>query len=199
MAHDVLGLMHALGANHAILIGHDWGALAAYGAAAIDPAHIDKLVTIAIPHPIALFKHPEIPLAPHFMELAQPDAVAMVQKDDFAYLNQLVARWSPTWNFPDRQLEPVKNAFTAPGSLNAALGYYRALRSNLPPELLQSLSMPALTFYGTNDHASSSVPFADQASAFSGHFSLVAEPVGHFVHLEAAPDFTSKLLDFLSH
>jgi pimeloyl-ACP methyl ester carboxylesterase len=200
---DVLGLIAALGEQHAILVGHDWGALSAYTAAAysatgVDPIKIDKLVTIAIAHPIALLKHTDIPPAPHFMELIQPNAVQMVQADDFHYLDELLVRWSPHWQVPVGELEPVKNAFTAPGSLNAALGYYRNFANlSLPPQLLQPLPMPALTFYGTDDQAVSQVPFADQASAFTGPFELVALPTGHFVHREAESDFVAKLLAFL--
>jgi pimeloyl-ACP methyl ester carboxylesterase len=198
LGRDVLGLIRALGEQHAILVGHDWGALAAYAAASFDPSHIDKLVTVAIPHPIALFKHAEIPFAPHFMELAAPGAEVMVRQDDFRYLDELIGRWSPTWHVPDGTTDAVKNAFTAPGSLAAALGYYRAVGSNLPPELLVPLAMPALTFYGTNDHATDPRVFVDQHTAFTGSFELVAEPVGHFVQLEAADAFVAKLLDFLA-
>jgi pimeloyl-ACP methyl ester carboxylesterase len=198
LGRDVLGLVHALGEDHAILVGHDWGALAAYAAAAFDPKHIDKLVTIAIPHPIALFMHPEVLFAPHFMELIAPGAEAMVRRDDFRYLDELIARWSPTWHAPSETTEAVKNAFTAPGSLAAALGYYRALGPNLPPELLAPLPMPALTFYGTEDHASDPRIFVDQHAAFSGPFELVAAPVGHFVQLEAGDAFTTQLLGFLT-
>lgn len=37
LARDVLALVDALGASEAIVVGHDWGASAAYGAAALAP------------------------------------------------------------------------------------------------------------------------------------------------------------------
>jgi pimeloyl-ACP methyl ester carboxylesterase len=198
LGRDALGLIHALGEDHAILVGHDWGALAAYAAASFDPTHIDKLVTIAIPHPIALFMHTDIPFAPHFMELIAPDAENMVRKDDFRYLDELITRWSPTWKVPDGTTDAVKNAFLAPGSLSAAVGHYRAVGPNLPPALLAPLPMPALTFYGTDDHASDPRIFVDQHVAFTGPFELAPEPAGHFVQLEAREAFVTKLLAFLA-
>jgi pimeloyl-ACP methyl ester carboxylesterase len=46
--HDALG-----GDDRAVLIGHDWGAEAAYGAAAFAPDRWRRLVTVAVP-PLAL-------------------------------------------------------------------------------------------------------------------------------------------------
>ena len=197
LGHQVLGLVHALGEDHAILVGHDWGAVAAYAATAFEPKTIDKLVTIAIPHPIALAKHPEVAPPAHYLELTRPGALEMAQADDFRYLDELVARWSPTWHVPKGELEPVKNAFTAKGSLNAALGYYRAFSPNQPKELFQPVAVPTLTFCGSKDRAIDPVLWSDQASAFTGSFELVDLPVGHFVHREAEDDFMMKLLTFL--
>ena len=37
-----------------ILVGHDWGATAVYGAAALEPKRVKKLITVGIPHPASL-------------------------------------------------------------------------------------------------------------------------------------------------
>src|SRR3954447_4105787 len=54
LSRDPLALIEALGAREAVIIGHDWGASAAYGAAALDPERVKKLFVIGIPHPAAL-------------------------------------------------------------------------------------------------------------------------------------------------
>ena len=54
LARDALALIDALGASEAIVIGHDWGASAAYGAAALGPERVKKLFVLAIPHPATL-------------------------------------------------------------------------------------------------------------------------------------------------
>src|ERR1700752_3742486 len=43
LARDPLAWIEALGARDAILIGHDWGAATAYGAAALGPDRVKKL------------------------------------------------------------------------------------------------------------------------------------------------------------
>src|ERR1700757_2951488 len=59
LARDPLALIEALGASEAIVVGHDFGAAAAYGAAALGPDRVQKLFTIAIPHPATLKPSPK--------------------------------------------------------------------------------------------------------------------------------------------
>ncbi len=58
LARDPLALIEALGADRAVLIGHDWASAATYGAAALGPERVTKLITIAIPHPATLVPTP---------------------------------------------------------------------------------------------------------------------------------------------
>src|SRR3954463_2320633 len=51
LGRDALALIKALGAQNAIVVGHDWGATAAYTATSMDPYRVRLLVTVAIPHP----------------------------------------------------------------------------------------------------------------------------------------------------
>ena len=44
LARDALALVDALGASEAVVIGHDWGAAAAYGAAALGPDRVNEAV-----------------------------------------------------------------------------------------------------------------------------------------------------------
>src|SRR5690606_10596075 len=50
LAQDAAALIEALGYDEAVLIGHDWGAVAAHGAAILAPQRVRRLVTIAVPH-----------------------------------------------------------------------------------------------------------------------------------------------------
>ncbi|MCA9493176.1 MAG: alpha/beta hydrolase [Myxococcales bacterium] len=51
---DILGLIEALGEDKAVVVGHDFGAAAAYAAAGLGAERVDRLVTLAIPHPAAI-------------------------------------------------------------------------------------------------------------------------------------------------
>src|ERR1700722_4381888 len=50
LSEDALALVEALGYKDAVIFGHDWGAVAAYGAAASAPDRVRKLVTAAVPY-----------------------------------------------------------------------------------------------------------------------------------------------------
>jgi pimeloyl-ACP methyl ester carboxylesterase len=74
LGRDALALIGALGAKQAVLIGHDWGALAAYAAATLAPERVSKLVVVAIPHPKAITQDAIFGRANHFMTLPLPGA-----------------------------------------------------------------------------------------------------------------------------
>src|ERR1700710_2463740 len=87
LAHDALALIDALGATEAVVVGHDWGASAAYGAAALDPERVTKLFVLAIPHPAAL--KPSLKKlwgVRHFAAYKLPGASKRFARNDFAAL-----------------------------------------------------------------------------------------------------------------
>src|SRR5262245_26717623 len=60
LASDAIALVDALGGAPAILVGHDWGASAAYGAVGMAPDKFRLLVTLAVPHPRGLKPTPRL-------------------------------------------------------------------------------------------------------------------------------------------
>lgn len=198
LGRDALGLIHALGGapstSRAILVGHDWGAAAAYAAAGIDPAPIGLLVTVGIPHPAT------VPLTPrhlwavrHFAALRLPGAAAKVRADDFAYLDMLVRRWSPAWDAPRGATEDVKRVFSDPASLDAALGYYRAITLPLPPFYKRRVAVPTVVFAGETDIIAPQV-YERGRKHFEGPYEVVRMPGGHFMHREDPRRFVEQLV-----
>jgi pimeloyl-ACP methyl ester carboxylesterase len=182
---DVLALIDALGAKQAVVIGHDWGANAAYAAAAMAPERVKLLVTFAIPHPRAIMPTPMMMwTVRHFFTLRRKNAATRVRRDDFALIDELVRRWSPSWkDVPASETEYVKQAFAEPGSLEAALAYYRALAPKLPASLRQPILVPAVAFAGESDIISPRV-YEKARRWFSSSYEVVQVPGGHFMHRE---------------
>src|SRR5260221_1908679 len=60
LGRDVLALIDALREERAIVVGHDWGAGAAYSAASLGPERVELLVTVAIPHPASIIPTPKM-------------------------------------------------------------------------------------------------------------------------------------------
>ena len=125
--HEVLG-----GDGNAVLIGHDWGAEAAYGAAAFAPDRWRRLVTLAVP-PAALDEvlfndYEQLKRFFYLFMFRDPAGLAetVVANDDMAFLDELWHDWSPGFQAGDHLArvkrvpagarEPGRRARLLPGS-----------------------------------------------------------------------------------
>lgn len=198
LGRDALALIPALGAEQAIVVGHDWGASASYAAAALGPERVRLLVTVAIPHPASL--RPSLRLVwavRHMLRFQLPGAEELVRANHFAHLDELVQRWSPTWKVPPDETAAVKECFAHPGVVEAALGYYRALSLRPPRELLQPLAMPGVAFCGTEDSVLTRDDYERARRFYGSGYEIVTMPGGHFLHREHPQRFNDELLRVL--
>ncbi|MEZ0229339.1 MAG: alpha/beta fold hydrolase [Planctomycetota bacterium] len=202
LGRDAVALIEALGRERAIVIGHDWGAYAAYAAASLRPDRVSKLVTVAIPHPRVVRPRYLTPRriyrARHFFDLRRPRAAAWLGRP--GSLETIYRRWSPTWAFPPAELDAIRACFAVPAAVDAALGYYRALPLLGPDkQLLAKTTVPSLTVYGADDGVADAALFEAARESFMAPHTLVAIPrAGHFVHREQPELFARELLPFLA-
>lgn len=196
IAADLVALIDALGEDQAIVLGHDWGASAAWGAAHMAPERIHKLVIAAIPHPASIKITPALAWGVrHFATHRLPGAVQRFARDDFAQIRTLYERWSPGFEWPETEFEATKNAYADPGCLNAALGYYRCLgRWPFPG----SVTVPTLIIGGLTDGVARTEDFERSRDRVSAPCDVVMLPGGHFLHREHPRPFIEALLGFLS-
>ncbi|HWB76685.1 MAG TPA: alpha/beta hydrolase [Nannocystaceae bacterium] len=195
---DVLAWIAALGETSAIVVGHDWGASAAYAAVGLAPDRVRMLVTVAIPHPAGILPTPKILWSVrHFLSLRRKHAAKWIRAGEFAHIDELVQRWSPAWKVPPGETDATKRSLREPGSLEAALGYYRALRLWLPKSHRVPVTVPAVAFAGTQDM----VPVAAYERArrrYRDRYEVIAMPGGHFMHREHPDHFNRELLRVLT-
>ncbi len=198
LARDPLALIEALGAGEAIIVGHDFGASAAYGAAALAPDRVKKVFALAIPHPAALKPTPrKIWGVRHFALYKLPGAAARFARDDFAALPAIYRRWSPTWNPDPTEFDAVRAAFSDPASLNAAFGYYRKLSPIPSASLRARITVPAVVFAGLDDPVAEPSDFRGAARMFENEYIVEEVPGGHFMHREHPDVFAERLLSHL--
>ncbi len=198
LARDILALIEALGADRAIVIGHDWGAGAAYGAAALGPDRVAKLFTLAIPHPATL--KPSLKKlwgVRHFAVYKLPGAANRFARNDFAALPAICKRWSPDWSPDPREFDPVRECFSNPASLNAAFGYYRTLSPIPSVSLKTKITVPTVVFAGLDDPVAEPADYRRAASMFSGEYVVEEVPGGHFMHREHPDVVAERLLTHL--
>jgi len=212
LAQDVLALIDALADQPVILIGHDWGAAAAYRAAVLAPERIARLITIAVPYGEtwwnALLTNPAQQRRSWYMFFMQlPFAEAAIAHNDFAFLERLWQDWSPGWRYPPDALQAVKDTFRQPGVLTAALNYYR--HSLNPPgdqsELQaireragEPIPVPTLYIHGARDGGIGVETTEGMQAWFPQglEMHLVAD-AGHFVHREKPDRVNGLILKFL--
>lgn len=206
LGRDVIALVEDFGARDACVVGHDWGALAAYAAAAMRPDRIRRIVTAALPHLRRFVLRPsrsQLRASRYMLRFQIPGADKDLAKDDFARLFDLVREWSPGWIWPDSYAAAVKLAFAEPERLRAALNYYRALpaalfRAECWRYLLKPLQVPARVIYGERDGAMLARSFQGQEHLFARGLDLVELPAcGHFMHLEMPETFARLVIEYL--
>lgn len=202
---DVLGLISALGEEHAIVIGHDWGAFAALSAAVQSPDAVERLVMLSVPHPLGTAGDPSVFLeAPHFLYYQLPFIERWIRRNDFAHVGRIYEAWSPTYELPADRLEDAKALFRAEGGLSGMLGYYWSFfragsdgLGALTPE--SKIEIPSLVIAGTDDGALDPSRFEAARPAFTGPYSYFElEGVGHFPQLEAPDAVADRILSFLN-
>ncbi len=213
LAQDAAALIEALGYPSASIFGHDWGALAAYGAAIIAPERVTKLVTAAVPHGPSvlnafLTNYDQQRRSWYMFFFQSPFADAAVALDDFQFLERLWKDWSPGWQYPAEAMQALRETFRVPGVLQAALGYYRATLNpaNQDPALaeiqtqisMSPVPVPSLVFHGARDGCMS-VDLLDGMEALfpKGLRKVVIEDAGHFVHQEQPDEVNRVLVEFL--
>ncbi len=195
---DLLALIDALGHDNAVVVGHDWGASAAYSAAGLAPHKVRQLVTVAIPHPAGIVPTPRVVWnVRHFFSLRRKNAARWIRAGNLDHIDELVRRWSPTWNPSANETSDVKAAFEQPGCLEAALGYYRALSPKLPRGHRRPVTVPSVAFAGLDDLLPPEA-FDRASKRYKASYEVVRMPGGHFMHREHPEHFNRELLRVLT-
>ncbi len=198
LARDPLALIEALGARDAVVIGHDWGASAAYGATALAPDRVTKLFAIGIPHPAALKPSlKKIWGARHFVAYKLPGAPNRFARNDFSALPAIYRRWSPTWNPDPGEFDAVRACFANAASLNAAFGYYRKLSPIPSASLKARITVPCVVFAGLDDPNVEPSDYLFAERMFENEYIVEEVRGGHFMHREHPDEFAERLLTYL--
>lgn len=214
---DALALISALApaGRPAVVIGHDWGAIAAVGAAAYQPDRVARVVSLAVPHPAVLAERMASDweqlkrswYAWFFQLLAIPETV--VAADDFAFVERLWRDWSPGYGPDPADLAALKATLAHPGALEAAIEFYRQtfdvrrqaedLAAVQQAASFGRLAAPALFLAGADDGCIGAHFLAESATMCDAECRTeVLAGCGHFLHLERPDEVGSRIVDFLA-
>jgi pimeloyl-ACP methyl ester carboxylesterase len=187
------------------LVGHDWGALAGYAAAALAPEAFAHLTTVAVPHPLAVgasFLRPAQLRRSWYIAFFQIRGSAewVLRRDNFALIDRLWRDWSPHLAVELEELTQAKAALARLPNTRAALAYYRAVpRAAFSPSTARLLRgrtrVPSLYVHGNDDGCFGVELVNDVERAYAAPVRVARLDGGHFVHLENAERFNALLLD----
>lgn len=208
LAADANSLHRALGGDErAIVIGHDWGAMAAARAAAAAPARWSRVVLMAVPPEPALAGAArdlgQLRRSRYVAALALPGAERRLARDDLAAVARLWQAWSPGYDASE-DLAHVRMSLRDADSRATVLAPYRwlasaTLRGRYPSATAPVPSQPTLVLHGERDGCVG-VGYARGAAAYLPHpdSEAVCLPAGHFLHLEEPARVERAVLGFLS-
>jgi pimeloyl-ACP methyl ester carboxylesterase len=212
LAQDANALHEALGGGpDAVIIGHDWGAPATYGAAVHEPDRWRKVVGMAVPPGASLglaflTNAAQLKRSWYMFFFQHPLADLVVPADDLAFVDRLWADWSPGFDARE-ELQLLKPSLRTPDHLQAALGYYRAALGGvgLDPELAgiqaatqQVPPQPVLYLHGSTDGCVGAEVVEAAAATLPDHVRVhEVDFAGHFLHLERPAEVSRLVLEFL--
>ncbi|MBL6750554.1 MAG: alpha/beta hydrolase [Nevskia sp.] len=215
LAADVAALHAALGGGaDAVLIAHDWGAVAAYGGAAKEPERWRRCAIMDVP-PLAIFAevgstYAQVKRSFYFWFFQMKVADEMVAANNMEFIDRLWGDWSPGYAAAE-DLVHVKNCLRERANLMAALGYYRThmnpLRYGAPDWAAEQvavwgapLKQPTLYLHGDEDGC---IALDDALLAkvpnFLGPGSRAerVQGVGHFMLVQKPAEVNRRILEFV--
>ncbi len=212
LVQDITALHEAFGAGaDAVIVGHDWGALATYGAVAHQPDRWRRAVTAAVPPTasigMSLLTYAQLQKSWYMFFFLSPLAEVALPLDDYSFIDHLWRDWSPGYDGA-WDVARVKESIGDPERIVAAIGYYRALYdpSLQVPELAdeQAASLlptpkPTLYLHGRDDNCmllssmGSPLDFLAEGSAVE-----IVDDAGHFLHVERPEVVNRHIVRFLT-
>jgi pimeloyl-ACP methyl ester carboxylesterase len=209
LGQDVLELADALGLERFAAIGHDWGARAAYIAAAVAPERVTHCVALSVgwgtndpDQQLSLKQARNYWYHWYFML----ERGARVLREERRRVTQYIwETWGPPGWFSEAEFEATAPSFDNPDWTEIVLHSFRHrwgladgdpryadLEARLRPAPV--IGVPTLVIHGGADPANDPSTSANRESLFSGPYQrIVLDGVGHFPTREA-PDAVARAL-----
>ncbi len=202
---DAIGLIDALGRDRAVIVGHDWGGIVAWGAITRHPERFERAVILNAPHPDAMLR--ELKGNPRqllkswyaFLFLIPWVPEAMARSGHGKGMIRGLERSSRPGTFTPADLDRYRRAWSEPGAMTAMIHWYRAAFRHRPAPLGDpTIRVPTLILWGARDR------FLGRGLARSS-FALCEdarlewfEEATHWVHHEEPDRVNRLILDFLA-
>ncbi len=193
---DVAAVVKHLGKEKAIIVGHDWGGVVAWGVAFAMPDMVDKLIILNLPHPNGWAQLPRSAELQANTNYAQVIKRGKPSDPNILFGGPMTAVTLSFWVSDKDARKHYIKAFEQ-SSFDAMLAYYKINYPGVPKEealLAPRLKMPVLVFHGLEDKWVSSDALNNTWDWIDSDLTIVTAPkAGHFVQQDAAELVTSTM------
>ena len=194
---DIRALIDASGAERVHLAAHDWGAAAAWAAAAELPDRIATLTSFSVPHPGAFLKGlvtSRQGLMSWYMYFFQlpwlPERLLLGSNRSAIRMSESLQSGGQSKEAADRDAK----AMAAPGVLTAALNWYRALPLTDLRQSAGKIAVPTMYVWSDKDIALAEKPARNTVRYVTGDYRFeILRGVSHWIPDEC-PDAAADLL-----
>jgi pimeloyl-ACP methyl ester carboxylesterase len=193
---DALGVLDAVGAERAHVVGHDWGAAVAWQLGARHPDRVRTLTPVCVPHPVpftqALMTDPDQQARSRYMLDFQQVGTAeeSLLADDGRYFRSFFTGAEDVADV-ERYLAEMRE----PGRLTACLNWYRAA-SRASVDGLPPVTVPTLYVWPDGDLALGRTAAEATAAHVDGPYRFVElAGVTHWVPEQVPEQLAALLLE----
>ena len=214
LGQDLVEFAASLGLKRYTIVGHDWGARAAYIASALDAKHITHCVAMSVGYGTNS-PHQTISIAQvqnywyHWM-MATERGRDVVRNDRHAFTRHVWDIWMPFWKPDEAEFKATAQSFDNPDwadivihSYTARWGHaapfleYAALEAKFDPA--PQIATPTLVLHGADDPVNSPTMSAGKEGFFTGRYQrTLIEHCGHFPQREHPDEVVRHVIAWLS-
>lgn len=206
LADDALALHERLAGGDAVLLGHDWGAIAAGTLAGHPGSPFSQVITLAVP-PLPWINPTRETLKPwlgafikqplHSWYMAYNQVPGLSERTFDRLTAKLWRDWSPGYDAAE-DLAFLRDATPSLEHRRAVVSYYRAIFSKRSRSAFVEPTCPLLSLQGDQDGALDPGFFpAVRARTNAISRSELIAGTGHFLHLEKPALVVERILDFI--
>ena len=203
LAEDVRGLIRELGADSAMVVGHDWGGTVAWALAMNHPEVVDRLVILNAAHPRKLNEGlrnlRQLLRTWYFFYFQTPRLPERrARRRHWRFFKRFLRDARPPHT--EQEIDRYVEAWSQPGAAKAMIDYYRAaVRLQSKQDELRPVTAPTLVIWGQGDRYlgpklaephHEDVPNLDRVERLPN--------ASHWVHHDEPERVNELLVDFLA-
>jgi pimeloyl-ACP methyl ester carboxylesterase len=213
LGQDLLDLADGLALEHFAVVGHDWGARAAYIASCIAPQRVTRCVALSVgwgtndPSQKLSFRQTQNYWYHWYMALER--GAELVRNNRIDFTRYIWAIWNPNWKISNEEFSRTATSFENPDWADVVLHSYRVrwdLAAKDPAYNVieaklaanPTIAVPTLVIHGGGDPCNDPSTSDGKEHYFAGRYQrIVLEGVGHFPQRETPKPVGEEIVRFL--